>query len=65
MKTIYIIKKQAKTYKVFSPFDKFSPEYYTDIVVAKDLCRLRLDKSLMHNDIKTIKIPFLNVILVW
>lgn len=65
MKTIYIIKKQAKTYKVFSPFDEFYPEYYADIVLAKDLCRLRLDKNFVDNDIKTFQIPFTNTTIVW
>ena len=66
MINFYIIQQtHTLMYKAFSVLDRFTPQLYCDLSNAIDLCRLRLNKTLQQNNIKTFKIPFSNILIVW
>ena len=66
MINFYIIQQTSPgMYKTFSLLDKFSPIQYPCKEFSVDLCRLRLGKTLQQNNIKTFKIPFSNILIVW
>lgn len=52
-------------YKTFSLIDNFNPILFSGIESSIDLCRLRLGKTLQQNNIKALKIPFVNITVVW
>ena len=65
MKQFYIIKEEQEKYKVFSLFDEFSPVYYNSEQDAVELCRMRLNKTLIENNMKMYKIPFTKITILW
>ena len=50
----YIVKQRWYSDIEYDTFDK-----------EKELCRLRLGTTLQENNIKVIKVPFINLWLVW
>ena len=65
MKQFYIIKEEQEKHKAFSLFDNFSPVYYNSEQDAIELCRMRLNKTLMENNLKMYKIPFTKITILW
>ena len=65
MKRFYIIKEEQEKYKVFSLFDEFSPVYYNREQDAIELCRMRLNKTLIENNLKMYNIPFTKITILW
>lgn len=65
MKQFYIIKEEREMHKAFSLFDKFSPVYYNSKQDAIELCRMRLNKTLIGNKLKMYKIPFTKITILW
>lgn len=66
MINFYIIQQtQSLMHKTFSVLDHFTPQLYRDLSDAINLCRLRLNKTLQQDNIKTFKIPFSNILIVW
>jgi hypothetical protein len=52
-------------YKVHHMFTNHSDLMYETLQKALDLCRLRCNTNLKENKIKVIKVPFINLWLVW
>lgn len=66
MINFYIIQQTKQgMYKTFSLIDNFNPILFNGIESSIDLCRLRLGKTLQQNNIKVLKIPFVNITVVW
>ena len=66
---IKITKIECGAYKVTHLFDNYSPVMYATLYEALNLCRLRLNKCRKHETDKDpliiIKVPFVNLWLVW
>lgn len=55
-----IVKKINDTYNVKHLFYKFKDVTYKSLNMAIDLCRLRTNNTLSNDNMKFIKIPFVN-----
>ena len=52
-------------YRVKHLFKNFSDVDYDTFDSALNLCRLRCNKLLIDDNIKIVKIPFANMLIVW
>lgn len=66
MINFYFIKKTHESdYKTYSLMDSFSPVFYKSLDLAINLCRLRLNKTLQQDNLKIIKLPLTNTLILW
>lgn len=66
MINFYFIKKTHENdYKTYSLMDSFSPVFYKSLDLAINLCRLRLNKTLQQDNLKIIKLPLTNTLILW
>ena len=62
---LVIKQTEQQGYKVKHLFSEYSDVTYEDYGKALELCSLRCHKSLSFEDLKVIKVPFINLWLVW